>query len=63
MNQCTTQCQLLFHSAGKCARTSFFKGFYLLINIFNQVVVLFNGRIEERSEERQVFLYAQILVE
>jgi len=38
-----SECQFLFHAARSCARPAFAKRFYLSIDIFYQIVILFKG--------------------
>ena len=58
-----TQSQLLLHTTGQLPRPPMLERLYLTIDIPYQIVVLLDRRIEDRSEEVQVLLYRQVLVE
>ena len=63
MDQGATQSQLLLHTTGQLPRPPMLERLYLTIDIPYQIVVLLDRRIEDRSEEVQVLLYCQVLVE
>ena len=63
MNQGTTKRQFLFHPTGKFTCPAVFKWFNLRIDIFDQVVILFNGGIKNGGKKVEVLFYRQILVQ
>ncbi len=63
MDQGATQSQLLLHATGQLPRPPPLERLYLPIDIPYQIVVLLDRRIEDRSEEVQVLLHRQVLVE
>ena len=60
MNKRTTECQFLLHTSRQLSGFPGFKRFYLLVDIFNQMIILLNRGVENGSEESQVLLYRQI---
>src|SRR5271167_785482 len=62
MYQRATQSQLLFHASRKFPRPAVLKWFYLYVDVFDQVVVLFYACAKDRCEEVQVLLDGKVLV-
>ena len=63
MYQRTAQSQFLFHASREFPRPAVLKGFYLLVNVFYQVVVFLDGGTEYCSEEVEVFFDGEVLVQ
>jgi hypothetical protein len=63
MDQGAAQGELLLHPSRQGPRPAFLEGLDLAIDIGDELVVLFDRRIEDRREELEVLLDAQVLIE
>ena len=63
MDKRTAQGKLLLHAAGQCSGTTLAERFYLPVDVTHQIIILFDGSMKNRSEETQVLLYRQVLIE
>ncbi len=62
MYECAAECQFLFHATGQFTSRTITEWFDLIIDIFDQIVVFFDGGFEDGSKKIQVFSNRQILV-
>src|SRR5208283_642037 len=62
MDQCTTQCQLLFHTSGKFPGRTFLERFNLYPDIVDKVLIFFDGSSKDGGKKFKVFINSKILI-